>query len=352
MKKLLRRNRAGAAQEPPSRITNETVAEHRERILAGGRRYKYPIQYARHRLVFVTVSLMASAMVIVAILGWWQLYVVQSNNGILYRVTQILPLPVASVDGQMVRYSDYLMYYNSSIHFLQKSEQLLLSSEDGKRQAAFQKRQNLDIAIRNAYAQKLADELSIVVEPEQLERVNQEHLTMANGPISQETYNASTMSLLGWTPEEEQRATKNQILKNNVAYAIDTKAKEQVAKAAELLLSNNNDFIKTAELLGGEGKSKVVAGVSGLVPLINNDGGLAEAARKMEVGRVSSVIQSTNGDGYYFVKLLEKTDTQINYQSLKIPLTEFDNRFEALKSQGKIKEYIKVESIGDPKVEE
>src|SRR5690606_31012996 len=142
-------------------------------------------------------------------------------NALLYRVTQIIPVPVASVDGQFVRYSDYLMYYNSSIHFLQKSEQLVLSSEDGQRQADFQKRQNLDIAIRNAYAEKLAEELGVVVEPEQLERVNQEHLTMANGPISQETYNASTLSLLGWTPEEEQRATKNQILKSNVAYKID-----------------------------------------------------------------------------------------------------------------------------------
>ena len=27
----------------PSRITNDTVAEHREKVLAGGRKHKYPI---------------------------------------------------------------------------------------------------------------------------------------------------------------------------------------------------------------------------------------------------------------------------------------------------------------------
>lgn len=353
MKKVLRRRKAGHEETaPPSRITNETVAEHRERILAGGRRYKYPMQYAKHRLVAVTISLMMGALLLIAVVGYWQLYLAQSNNVLLYRVTQILPVPVASVDGHAVRYSDYLMYYNSSIHFLQKSEQLVLSSEDGKRQANFQKRQNLDIAIRNAYAEKLAKELGIIVEPEQLERVNQEHLTMANGPISQETYNASTMSLLGWTPEEEQRATKNQILKNNVAYEIDKEASEKVKEAASLLVSSNNNFEKVAEKLGGEGRGRVSAGVSGMVPLVNNDGGLTEVARGLSKGEVSKVIRSTTGDGYYFVKLLEKTDTQLNYEYIQIPLTEFDKRLKALKESGKIKEYIKVEEIENPNIEE
>lgn len=348
MKKLLSRRR-GQKEALPTRITNETVAEHREKILAGGRRFKYPMQYARHRLVIVTTLLTIATLVIIGIFGWWQLYVAQSTNTLLYRVTQIIPVPVASVDGQWVRYSDYLMYYNSSIHFLQKSEQLNLNSEDGKRQAAFQKRQNLDIAIRNAYAAKLAKQLDIKVTPEQLKRTNEEHLTMANGPISQETYNASTMSLLGWTPDEEQRSTKNQLLKNNVAYAIDEKALQKVDKAAHLLQTPDPDFGKVASELGGEGDAKVTAGTLGLVPLINNDGGLTDAARKLNKGEVSSVIRSTTGDGYYFVKLLEKNDTQLSYAYLKIPLTEFDERLAALRKAGKVHEYIKLTNSADQK---
>lgn len=351
MKKLLTKRRS-KKDALPSRITNETVAEHRERILSGGRRFKYPMQYARHRLVAVTVTLLVATLVLLGIFGWWQLYVVQSSNMMLYRVTQTIPLPVASVDGQMVRYSDYLMYYNSSIHFLQTSEQLVLGDENGKRQAAFQKRQNLDIAIRNAYAEKLAKELDITVSDEQLERVNQEHLTMANGPISQETYNASTMSLLGWTPEEEQRSTKSQLLKSNVAYAIDDEARRKVEAASHLLQDQNADFDKVAAELGGEGDGKVTAGVSGMVPIVNNDGGLTEAARELNKGQVSSVIRSTTGDGYYFVKLLEKNDTQLSYAYVRIPLTEFDKRLKALRDAGKIREYIDVPRIEDPKVKE
>lgn len=52
MKKLLKRITKRSNPEPlPNRITTETVAQHREQILAGGRRFKYPIQYARHKLV-------------------------------------------------------------------------------------------------------------------------------------------------------------------------------------------------------------------------------------------------------------------------------------------------------------
>jgi hypothetical protein len=347
MKKLLSRRRR-QKEALPTRITNETVAEHREKILAGGRRFKYPMQYARHRLVIMTSLLVMAALVIIGAAGWWQLYIAQSTNALLYHVTQIIPVPVASVDGQSVRYSDYLMYYNSSIHYLQKNEQLNANDKNGKTQIALQKRRDLDLAIRNAYAAKLAKQLNITVTPEELKRTNQEHLTMANGPISQETYNASTMSLLGWTPEEEQRSTKSQLLKNDVAYAIDDEAKQKVDKAAHLLQAPDADFNKIAAELGG----KVTVGVSGMVPLVNNDGGLTDAARKLAIGQISSVIRSTTGDGYYFVKLLEKTDTQLNYASLSIPLTEFDKRFDALRQARKIHEYIKVPSLSDLQIKE
>lgn len=351
MKKLLSKRHRQKKEALPTRITNETVAEHRERILAGGRRFKYPMQYARHRLVIMTTLLTVAALVVIGVIGWWQLYVAQSSNTLLYRMTQIIPVPVASVDGQKVRYSDYLMYYNSSIHYLQKNEQFNLNDTKNKAQINIQKRENLDIAIRNAYAAKLAKQLNIKVTSEELKRTNQEHLIMANGPISQETYDASTMSLLGWTPDEEQRSTKSQLLKNDVAYAIDDKARQEVDQAARLLQAADADFGKIAADLGS-GDNGVSAGVTGMVPLVNNDGGLTDAAGKLDKGQTSSVLRSTTGDGYYFVKLLDKTDTQLNYAYLKIPLTEFDKRFAALQQAGKIHEYIKVPSLKELQIKE
>ena len=49
---------------------DETVAEHRERILAGGRKFKYPVQYARHRLVINAILVTLAALVLLAVIGW------------------------------------------------------------------------------------------------------------------------------------------------------------------------------------------------------------------------------------------------------------------------------------------
>src|SRR3989344_4195797 len=98
MKKLPRLKRKKQADQKPSRITNETVAEHRERILAGGRRFKYPIQYARHRLVINTIIISLVALLLVIGIGWQQLFLAQNTGNFFYRVARVFPIPVASVD--------------------------------------------------------------------------------------------------------------------------------------------------------------------------------------------------------------------------------------------------------------
>lgn len=344
MKKLPFKKR-DKKQQIPTRITNETVAEHRERILAGGRRFKYPMQYARHRLVINTIIVTVVALVLLVAFGWWQLYSVQNTSEFFYRVTRILPLPVASVNGEQVRYSNYLMYYNSSAHYLQQSEQVNLASDDGKRQLDFVKRKSMDNVIADAYAEKLARELDITVDEARVDQVIEADRNTANGQISQETYDASALNILGWSPDEYRQDARSKLIRQDVSYAIDDKAKQTEEKAAQLLQAKNADFDKVAAKLGGEGDGQVVAGASGLVPLSNRDGGLSEAASKLKKGEISPVIKTTTGDGYYFVKLLERNDTQISYAYLRVPLTEFDSRLDQLKKDGKVREYISIPKI-------
>jgi hypothetical protein len=344
MKKLLLKRRA-AKKEIPTRITNETVAEHRERILAGGRRFKYPMQYARHRLVFTTIVITLVAFLFILLIGWWQLYPVQNTNTFFYRVTRVVPLPVASVDGETVKYGDYLMYYNSSAHYLRQTEQVNLDSKEGALPNNHIKRKSMDIAIANAYAAKLARELNITVSQARIDQVTDDDRNTSTGRISQETYDASALSILGWTPSEYRRDTKNRLIRQDVAYAIDAKAKQQQEKATQLIQKNKNiEFDALAKELGGEGSAKVTAAVSGLVPHTNQDGGLTTAALTLDKGGISSPIRTSAGDGYYFVKLLEKTATQVSYAYLRIPLTEFNARLDTLKKENKIKEFIKISS--------
>ena len=347
MKKLQFKKRDHGKKAIPTRITNETVAEHRERILAGGRRFKYPMQYARHRLVFNTVIITVSALLIIVLVSWWQLYLVQNTSTFFYRITRVVPVPAASVDSESVRYSDYLMYFNSSAHYLEQSEQINLQSEDGKRQLDYIKRKSMDTVLSDTYAAKLARGLNITVEDSRVEEVINNDRSTANGRISQETYDASALSILGWASDEYRRDTMSKLIRQDVSYAIDTNAKKKAEQAAELLKVPDADIDKVAAQLGGEGNGKVTVGVSGLVPRTNRDGGLSTAAVKLEKGQVSPVIKTTTGDGYYFVKLLDKNDTQVSYAYLRIPLTAFSQKLATVKKEGKIHEYISIPTVDE-----
>ncbi|HET6622669.1 MAG TPA: hypothetical protein VFG56_01915, partial [Candidatus Saccharimonadales bacterium] len=148
--KKIKLPRRKAAEEPerPERITNDTVSKHRERILAGGRRFKYPIQYAKHKLIINSIIITVVALIVMALLIWHQLYVAQNTSKFIYRVTQLIPLPVASVDGQPVRYSDYLRDLRADIYSSKNLNQIDLSA--GDQQINYLKRQELTKAERGA----------------------------------------------------------------------------------------------------------------------------------------------------------------------------------------------------------
>jgi len=173
-----------------SRITSDTVAQHREQILAGGRRFKYPIQYARHKLVINAIIISLVSLVIVIVVGWWQLYPMQNTSEFMYRVTKVIPVPMANIEGQPVLYSDYLMKYLSSVHYLEQKEQLSLKTPDGKRQVEYVKQQSMQDAIADTYAVKLAKQMDISVSSSELQGFLKSQRQSSSGEISEQTYNA------------------------------------------------------------------------------------------------------------------------------------------------------------------
>jgi hypothetical protein len=348
--KKLRLSKKKRAEEPETshRITNETVAEHREQILAGGRRFKYPVQYARHRLVINTIVISLIALVAAIALIWWQLYPQQNTSTFFYRITRVLPLPVASVDGQSVLYSDYLVGFRSQEHYLQHKEGIDLYSKDNKQQLDYIKRKALDDAIADSYAAKLAAKDTIAVTSTQVDEAIKRQRQSRDGITSQDTYDAIVLDHFNWTPSEAREVTTHKLLRQEVAYKIDTIATRQRDQVVEKL-KTESDFDKIAAAIPTDGDAKVQSGVTPLVPNNNQDGGLAEMAAKLSVGQVSPAFQSTTGDGYYVVKLLQKdNNARVSYAYLKVPLTVFDKQLEKVKNDGQVKEYIAIPAIKSP----
>lgn len=327
--------------ELPARITNETVAEHREQILAGGRRFKYPVQYARHKLVRNTIVIAVVTLVLLTALAFQQLYFAQNASDFIYRITQLAPVPVATIANEPVRYSDYLMQYRASEHWLRKYDEIKLDSADGQRQLETIKRQVLDSAEANAYAAKIARDKGIkVTEKEVNDEVLRKRNT-SNGQISQETYDTSTMMLYGWSPSDYRSAIAASLLRSKVAFAVDDAAKAQADKAASLIAAGK-DLAGVAQELG----NGVAVQTPGLVDTTSSFNGLnVSEVAKLQPGTLSGVMRSTTDGGYYFVKVTQKTDTQVNFEFIQIPLKAFNEKISELKKSNQVHEFIKINDL-------
>lgn len=340
--KRLRRRQEG--ETAPSRITNETVAEHRERILAGGRKFKYPVQYAKHKLVFNAIIITVAVIILAVLIGWWQLYPAQNTSALMYRITRIVPVPVAVVNGEQVPYRDYLLQYRVSEYYHEKFGEIKLNTSDGKRLLNYDKRQSLNNAEQVAYARQLSHQLDVQVSRQDVDSHIDRERNMMNGRATQETYDASIKMYLGQTTEDYRLSVENGILKRKVAFAVDKDAEAQAKRAKQLTDANDADFNKVVTELSGSKGAKAVIGQSGMIDATSRYGGLrVDEIAKLEVGQVSDILKSsTTDDGYYVVKVMNKSDTQIDFAYVHIPLSKFEADFAALKKSGKITEYIKL----------
>src|SRR5680860_385278 len=225
MKKLIKKLRRRKTSPPPTRITSETIEQHREHILAGGRKFKYPIQYARHKLVFNAIIISVSAILLAVVIGWWQLYPQQNTSEFMYRVTKVIPVPVAYADGQPVLYSDYLMKYLSSMRYLERKEQLNTKTDDGKRQVTYIKQKSMQYVIENAYAVKLAKGLGVSVNENELNQYLKDLRQTNTGEASKQTWDSVVMDYYGWNQDEYRYVIKKELLRQRVSYAMDKTAK-------------------------------------------------------------------------------------------------------------------------------
>jgi hypothetical protein len=337
--KIFKRNKTPL----PNRITSDTVAQHREQILAGGRKFKYPLQYARHKLIINAIIISISALVVVLVIGWWQLYPAQNTSEFMYRITKVIPVPVANVDGQPVLYSDYLMKYLSSVHYLVQKEQLNLKTDDGKRQIDYVKKQSMEDAIADAYAVKLAKYMGITISQSELQGFLKSQRQSSSGEISEQTYDAVILDYYGWSPSEYSHAAEGKLLRQKVAYDMDKNAQKAVDVMAAALKDNpSTDLSALAASTTTQTGVKVIRNTSGWVPKDNQDGGLAIAASKLTKLQVSSVIKSTIGDGYYFIRLLDVNDNQVSYEYIQVPLTAFTDSLNGVIKAKKVDKYINI----------
>ncbi len=315
----------------------EKVEERREEVLARGRKFKYPLQWTKHRIVTNTILIATIVVAILITSGWLALYQFGMTDEMLYRITKILPVPVASVDGENVKFSDYLLFYRSSILSIERQSGQADNDNSLANLRLEYKRAALNESESYTYAEKLAKELDIEVAQEEVSTEFTRHLSIGGVERSEEGFLKIIDENFGLDKSEYEHMLYLTIIKAKVEMAIDEHANKIATKVESMLAENGGNYAAVAEALGQDVEYQETGG---MVSSQNIDGGRAAEAFKLEPGGQSGRFVSTNGDGYYFVKLIKKTDTEVNFVSIKVPFTEFDTRFATLREEGKIKEYI------------
>ena len=331
MKNLLNRKDKKQPKKLPTRITNDTVAQHREKVLAAGRKHKYPIQYTKRRLVWITMFVSVAILAIFVGLGWAQLYLWKDTSDIAYRITKILPLPVANIYGENANYSDYLLYHRSSLAVLQTQGQ-----SDQKDKVKFYQNQSINKALEVAYAKRLARENNITVDDNKVQDLIKKQ--QESSKLSQSAYESVVKDNLHWSMDELKIAMKYTLLKQEVSFKID--------KTADDLVSTIQNKVKSGKSLkdiADEMGNKVQPVFNLSVSTDNSDGGLTKSATLLAKGKISEPVKTLAGDGYYFVTLNSLEDNMVNYSYVKVPLTEFNNRFNYLKNNNKVKYFISID---------
>ena len=324
-----------------SKTEQEKVDRRREEVLAAGRKFKYPLQWTKHRVVINTILIALIVLSIIVTSGWLALYRFNMTDDMLFRITKIVPAPVANVDGETVRFSDYLMLYRSSLISIERQS----GDVDNEGSMEALRNQYMRVALTEAeefaYAMKLAKELGITVTDEEIDKEFERHLSLGGVERSEESFLKIIKENFGLDKDEYRRMLYLTLVKSKVEMDIDENANKISNQVEKLLSENGGDYAAIAEKLG---KQVIYQETGGMVGSQNIDGGRASEAIKLEPGKQSGRFVSINGDGYYFVKLINKTETEVNFVSIKVPFTEFQKRFDALREEEKINELITLDA--------
>ncbi len=233
-------------KEGVPRITNKTVSDHREEVLSGARKFIYPLQHPKRYIVAFTTVL-----VILAIVGFFTwttlaLYRYQTTSNFMYRVTQVVPFPIARSGNTFIAYENYLFELRHYIHYYENQQNIDFDTEVGRQQLDEFRRRALEKVINDAYIRQIADENDVSVSNQEID----EQLALVRRQDRLGNSNQVLEDVLrdfwDWSIEDFRRSLHQQLLAQKVAAELDESAWER-AEEAQAKLRAGEEFTEVAE---------------------------------------------------------------------------------------------------------
>lgn len=325
-----------------SRITNDTVADHREEVLGKARKYIYPLRQSKHRLVVVSVTLFLIAVVVFFTYCTLALYKFKSTSSFLYKVTQVIPFPVARTGSDFVAYENYLFEVNHYMHYYRTQQGLDLNSDAGRQQMAEFKKRALEKVINDAYIKDLAEQKGITVTNREVDDRIAVVRSQNRLGASDKEFRSVLKDFWNWSEDDFRRSLKSQILSEKVVSAYDTGAHDR-ANAALAQLKNGKDFAVLASEVSEDPSSRSAGGEYGFpIEKTNRDISplVVDTLFKLKDGEHSGVIDV--GYGLEIVKKIQtQSDGKVKAAHIVFNFKDINEYTNDLKAQKQTRAYLR-----------
>lgn len=349
LKKLIRRrnnNLPAPFEENPGvpRITNETVAAHREEVLSGARKYIYPLQHSKHRIVLISSGIFIAAILVFLTYCVVSLYYLQSTSTFLYRVTQVLPFPVARSGHNFVSYENYLFELRHYMHYYEKQQDLSFGTDAGKQQLQSYKQRALDKVVNDALVKQIAEEKSVEVTDEELNKqfdIAREQNRLGG---SDQVFEDVLREYWGWTVKDYRRSLRSEMLAQEVIAVLDQDATNK-AKQAVNELATGAEFGVVVNTYSNDEESKATGGDFGLVDKSNRNISpqTIDTLFNLKQNEVSAPVTIPYGNSYALeiLKNLEAQGDRVRGAHIIIQLKDINEFLNDRKEQKPVRLYIK-----------
>ncbi|MEX2006766.1 MAG: peptidylprolyl isomerase [Candidatus Saccharimonadales bacterium] len=327
------------------RITNETITDHREEVLKGARKYIYPLQHSKRRIVTITLGIAIVATISFLIYCMLGLYKYYQYNTFLYRVTQVVPFPIAKAGDDYVAYENYLFEIRRYVHYYQTQQQELFG---GDSQVTSYRGQALTDIINDAYIKILASQNGVKVSSKEVnDRVNE--VRNQNRLGSNDKVFADVLrSYWGWSVNDFKRSLKNEIVSHKVTAKLDTEATKRAEDTHKQLIAGA-DFSQLAKQVSDDSSAKQNEGNFGFSITKTNPNVPPEvitAIFNLKNGETSGIVLASPvlagaGPTLEIVKVLQNNGNTATAQHISFKLKDVNTYIEQLKKKEQLTKYVK-----------
>jgi len=323
-------------------ITNESLAEHREQVLKGARKYIYPLQHSKHRIVVISTSIFAATVIGLFTYGAVALYKLQSTSTFVYRITQVVPFPVAREQGGMVSYESYLFELRHYMHYYETQQKLSFKTPEGEQQLADYKKRALQRVVDDAYVKRLAKEYNVSVSNRE---VDDEIATVRDQNrlgTSSQVFEDVLRDFWGWSLNDFKRSLRQQMLARKVVSKLDESAHAKATAALQELKAGSN-FGDVAKKYSDDPVTKDTGGAfAAAIDKSSRDisAVLTASIFSLKPGENSGIVDT--GYTLEIVKLDALEGAKARASHIQINLKDINQFLDPVKDKHKARLYIKV----------